>query len=349
MATFAEQVRSRWAAGVSALAPAQKKLRERLGPLRKRLEPLGQRLEPVRQRWDKLPGVRRLLLPAVFALFFLLFLRAGFPWDSVARRIEAEAGSSGVEVAIGAMGPAGLFGLRARDVHVRSAGEPGELVFPVVDLHPDVLPLLLGRTSFGFSAHGYGGTARGHARLSSDPRRPGLSSLELDLRGLDLHALPLPPSLQGAELAGRLGLKLDLPSLDPLETSSGKVSLSIQGAALVRAVARLEGGMSLTLPRVSLGDVDAAAAVEKGTARVERLSARGGDVDAEIDGTVALRPALMLSQADLHLKLRPSERWMQENPVVRGALGMLGPRGPDGSYTVTFSGPLLRLQTRPGR
>lgn len=349
MASFAERMRGRWTAGLSALGPARERLRERLGPLRRRLGPLGKRLAPLQQRLEKLPGVRRLRLPAVFAVFFLLFLRAGFPWDLVARRIEAEAGNGGVEVAIGAMGPEGLFGLRARDVRVRSPGEPGELVFPVVELNPDVLPLLLGRTSFGFTAHGYGGTARGHARLSSDPRRPGLSSLELDARGLDLHALPLPPSLQDAELAGRLGLKVDLPSLDPLETSTGKASLSIQGAALLRAVARLEGGMSLTLPRVSLGDVDAAAALDKGVAKVERLSARGGDVDAEVDGTIALRPALLLSQADLHLKLRPSERWMQENPVVRGALGALGPRAPDGSYTVTFSGPLLRLQPRPGR
>lgn len=342
MATFAERARGRWTASLSALAPARRRLREALQPLRLRLSPLQRRLE-------KLPGVRRLLLPGVFALFFLLFLRVGFPWDEVALRIEAMAAKSGVELAIGSLGPQGFFGLRARDVRVRSTGEPGELVFPVVELSPDVLPLLVGRTSFGFAAYGYGGTARGHARLSSDPRRPGLSSLELDARGLDLHALPLPPALQDAELAGRLGLKVELPSLDPLEASSGKASLSIQGATLVRAVARLEGGMSLTLPRISLGDVDAAAALDKGVAKVERLFARGGDVDAEVDGTVALRPALLLSQADLHLKLRPSERWMQENPVVRGTLGMLGPRAPDGSYTVSFSGPLLRLQPRPGR
>jgi hypothetical protein len=40
---------------------------------------------------------------------------------------------------------------------------------------------------------------------------------------------------------------------------------------------------------------------------------------------------------------------MQQNPVVRSALGFLGPRAGDGSYTVSLSGPLARLQSRPGR
>jgi type II secretion system protein N len=313
----------------------------RLAPLRKRLElKLGQ--------VQNLPRLRRLALPGLFLISLLLFVRSTFPYKMVARRVEAEGMRSGTEISIGDLSPKGLLGLRATDVKVRDAAG-GEYNLARVDVTPDLLPLLLRRTAFSFVVEGYGGTARGHARLASDPRVAALASLQLDAADLDLHALPLPISPQDAELVGRISLKLDLPALEPLEAGSGHGTLTVKGARVTRAVARLEGGMTMTLPQVSFGDVEAALVLEKGAAKIERLSARGGDVEADVDGSVALRPALALSQADLHLKVRPSEHWMQQNPLVRGALGFLGPRAGDGSYTVSLSGPLARLQSRPGR
>ena len=85
-------------------------------------------------------------------------------------------------------------------------------------------------------------------------------------------------------------------------------------------------------------------------ARVDKTLARGGDVDADVDGSVNLRPLLSLSQADLHVRFRPSDRWLNENAMVKGALGLIqNARQGDGSYIFTFSGPLARLTPRPGR
>ncbi|GAC1339732.1 MAG: hypothetical protein NVSMB23_09100 [Myxococcales bacterium] len=293
--------------------------------------------------------LRRFSAPALFVFAFGAFLILTFPYEVVARRIEIEARRAGNDLTIGSLGAAGLFGLRARDVKLRVPDGAGvlELDFARVDVKPDLLPLLLRRFAFGFSVEAYGGKAHGHGKLSNDPQLPGLTALQLEAQDLDLHALPL--STPDAEVAGKASLKLDLATLQPVEATTGSVNVRIQGASLVRAVARLEGGMTMSLPRVSLGEIECALTLDKGLAKVDRLSAKGGDIEADVDGSLKLRPAVALSQADLHARVKPNDRWLDSNPVLRSAMGFLGPRAPDGSYTVSATGPLLRLQPRPGR
>lgn len=295
------------------------------------------------------PVLRRLLLPAAFVLAFGLFLLLTFPYDVLARRIEAEALRAGVELSMGSISGKGLIGVRARDVRLRIAPSPGaeplpELRFDKADLSPDLLALILRRSSFGFSIDAYGGTARGHLALSNDPRQPGLQSLQLDARDLDLAALPI-RDMTGVNGTGKLRVAADLPSLAPVETAHGSVTLSMEGAGVTGGTITGVG-----VPRTTLGRVDGSVAVEKGMARVERTTARGGDIEADVDGTINLRPLLSLSLADLHVRFRPSDRWLNENPALRGMLGFIqNARQPDGAYLFTFSGPLARMQPRPGR
>jgi type II secretion system protein N len=295
------------------------------------------------------PGLRRLLLPAAGVIAFGLFLIVTFPYDTLARRIEVEAQGSGADVTIGSMGPAGLLGVRARDVKVRLAPAPGaealpELRFDKLDVSPDFLALLLRRTSFGFALAGYGGTAKGHVALSSDPKSPGVSALRIDARDIDLATLPF-KELGGVEASGKLQLKVDLSSMIPAETAGGAVTLLLDGGAVT-------GGMvqGFPMPRTSLGHLDGSVAVEKGIARLEKTSARGGDIDADVDGNVSLRPLLSLSQAELHVRFRPSDKWLDANAMIKGAIGLIqNARQGDGSYVFTFTGPLARMTPRPGR
>jgi type II secretion system protein N len=295
------------------------------------------------------PRVRRLLVPALGVLAFGLFLVLTFPYDVLARRIEVEAKSAGADLTIGSMGGTGLVGVRARDVRLRISPSPGaeptpELRFERADVRPDLLSLILRRTSFGFSLAGYGGTARGHMALSNDPRNPGVSSFRIDARDVDVSRLPL-RDWGGLAAVGKLQLNADLPTLLPAANANGSLSLSLEGGAVTGGTV-----MGFALPRTSLGHVEGAVAVEKGTAKVEKTSARGGDIDADVDGNINLRPLLSLSQADLHVRFHPSDRWLNENPAIRGMMGfMQNARQGDGSYLFTFTGPLSRMQPRPGR
>jgi type II secretion system protein N len=294
------------------------------------------------------PLLRRLLVPAAAVVAFGLFLVLTFPYDVLARRLEVEAQRVGAELTIGSLGPSGLAGLRAREVKLRLPAAPGETIPELrldrADLSPDLLALILRRTSFGFAFEGYGGTARGHAALSNDPRQPGLTSLRLDAHDVDLHALPL-KELAGVEASGKLQLKIDLPSLLPAEAANGSLSLTLDGGGVTGGTVQ-----GFPVPRTSLGKVEGGANIEKGLARVDKTTARGGDIEAEVDGNVTLRPLLALSQADLHVHFRFSDRWLNENAMIKGAIGLIqNARQADGSYIFTFSGPLARMTPRPGR
>jgi type II secretion system protein N len=297
---------------------------------------------------ERVQKLRRGAMPAVAVLSFLLFLLVTFPYEMIGRRMEAEAKRAGTDLSIGSIGGRGLFGLRARDVRLRllsSGAEPApELRFASVDVSPDLFALLLGRTSFAFRLEGYGGTARGHAALSNDPKFPGVQSLQLTSSDLDLRALPL-KELAGIDASGRATLQVDASSLQPPEGARG--SLSLNGRQFAVTGGTVSG---FSLPRTTLGDLDVSMTIDRGVARLDRAQARGGDFDLEADGTVRLRALLALSQADLHVRLRPSDRWLNENAFVKSALGLVqNARQPDGSYVFSFTGPLSRLSSRPGR
>jgi type II secretion system protein N len=295
------------------------------------------------------PKAQRWFLPVGGALAFLLFLIVTFPYDVLARRIEIEAQRAGAEVTIGRVGAGGIGSVRARDVRVRLASPPGapawpELRFERAKVSPDLFALLFRRTSFGFSLDGYGGSASGHVALSNDPRVPGVSSFRLDASDFDLAALPL-REMSGVGAAGKLRIKADLPALLPVETARGTFTASVDGAALTGGTV-----MGFAAPRTALGRVDGSFALEKGVARVDKTTARGGDIEADVDGNINLRPLLSLSQADLHVRFRPGERWLNENEMLKNMVGLIqNARQGDGSYVYTFTGPLSRMTPRPGR
>lgn len=285
------------------------------------------------------PVLRFLLIPLLFTICFVLSLALSFPYDTLARRLEYEAGRAGYEMTIGKLGHTGLFGLRAIDLKVRDPNNSFEL--DRVDVKPEIFALLLRRPAFSFSFDGYGGSGHGHASLAKDTGQ--LSALTLDAKEVDLHAV-LHNLIVGIDVAGRATLKIDLPSLTP-DAATGQVSLSVKDAAI-------SGGtvMGFPIPKTALGALEATAQVDKNVVKVDKAGLHGGDVDADLDGTVQLRPLRSLSIADLHVKFRPVEKWLNDNPMIRGSMGFVqNGKQSDGSYLFTLSGPISALQPRPGR
>jgi type II secretion system protein N len=309
--------------------------------------------------------VRRLLAPVAFVATFLLMIYLTFPYDVLGQRIEVEARATGWDVSIAKLGPAGLLGLRVRGVSLRQHDAPSmgvglaglgplpvvpaaaDLKLDRVDLHPQLLQLLLRQLAVGFYAESFGGEATGTAKLSNDPKAPGLSALQADFNDIDLKQLP--PSLaQGLEMTGRLVAKCDLNSLQVMEAAGGKLSLSLKGAAILKGMLNLGQGMNFPAPKVLLGDFNGVVTIDRGTAKIEQGKLSGGDVEADLDGTIKLKPLLSLSQAEIHVRFKPKDAWLEANPLIKSSLGFLGPKGSDG-YNFTLSGPLSRLAARPGR
>jgi type II secretion system protein N len=296
--------------------------------------------------------LRRLLAPIAFLATFGFFVYLTFPFDTVALRLQSEARKANVELTVESLGPLGPLGMRARGLSIRQPTEiPGvkgpEIKLDRLDVKPELIALVLRRIAIDFALEAYGGEGRGSVRFSNDPKLPGLLALTLDASEVDLKDVP--PGLVGEmELLGRLGIKADLTSLNQLETANGTASVNLKGGAVVKGTLKLGEGMGFPLPKVMLGDLSGSITIDKGNAKIDKLVMRGGDVDAEVDGTIRLKPLLSLSQADLKVKLRPQDKWLEQNPLIKSSLGFLGPKGPDG-YTLTLTGPLSRLQSRPGR
>jgi type II secretion system protein N len=299
-----------------------------------------------------IPWVRRLLAPVAFVATFLLMLYLTFPYEVLGQRIETEARQGGWDVSIGKLGPAGLLGLRARTLTAKQhdampGAAPLEVRLDRVDLHPHLLQLLLRQIAVGFDVESFGGEAKGTAKLSNDTKAPGLAALQLDVSDIDLKQLP--PSLaQGLEMTGRLAAKCDVNSLQVLEAAGGKVSLTLKGAAILKGMLKLGEGMNFPAPKVLLGDFNGSVTIDRGTAKIEQAKLSGGDIEADLDGTIKLKPLLSLSQAEIHVRFKPKDAWLEANPLIKSSLGFLGPKGSDG-YNFTLTGPLSRLTPRPGR
>jgi type II secretion system protein N len=288
-----------------------------------------------------------MLAPLLFVASLLFFLFQTFPYETLSQRISSEARTAGYDLTIGALSHAGLLGLSATDVHIKAinadtASGPLELKLEKLVLKPELLGLLLRRTAVAFNVEAYGGNAHGLVRVSNDPKAPGLSALQLSADAFDLKSLP-PSLVEGIEMIGQLGIQADVSSLQALEGSAGTISFALKGSALVKGTV-----MGFPLPKVMLGDLTGSMAIDKGVAKLEKMQLRGGDVDAEFEGTVRLKPLLMASQADLKVHLKPKESWLDANPLVKGSIGFLGPKQGDG-YWVSVTGPLSHLAPRPGK
>ncbi|MBS2024348.1 MAG: type II secretion system protein GspN [Deltaproteobacteria bacterium] len=293
----------------------------------------------------------RWLWPALFVLTLPLFIKLTFPYDAVAQRLQSEASKQNVELSIASMSSSGLLGVAASGVKVRqpptSAGPSPEIELDRVSVSPDLLSLITRKVGFGFDVDAFGGNARGKARVSSDPKQPGLTALELDAKDLDLKSLPL-QQLGSAEAIGKLSLKTSLPALEPVESTSGSVAITLKNAALIKALLPVPGMGNLTLPKTMLGELDGALTIDKGIAKVDKFALRGGDVEADVEGTIRLKALVAVSDLNLHVRLKFTDRWLDANPLVKGSLGFLGPKGTDG-YWITVSGPLQRPNVRPGK
>ena len=293
------------------------------------------------------PWARRLLVPVIFtaALFFFLF--ATFPYDALSQRIVSEARAAGYDVTIGSLGHSGFLGLVANDVRLKpisadAAGGALELKLDKLTLKPEVLGLFLRRTAVAFNVEAYGGTAHGVARFSNDPKTPGLSALQLTADTFDLKELP-PSLLAGLEVIGQIGMQADVTSLQALEASSGTLALNLKGGAIVKGML-----MGFPLPKTTLGELTGSLSIDKGVAKLEKVELRGGDVEAEVEGTIRLKPLLMLSQAELKVRLKPKDAWLNATPLLKGSIGFLGPKQGD-AYNATLSGPLSHLTPKVGR
>jgi type II secretion system protein N len=290
----------------------------------------------------------RLAYGAFALLSFALALRWTFPADAAKQRLVLEAAARGWQVEAERVGPGGLLGLSAEGLTIESGSG---LKVPVDELTASLrlLPLLVGRRSVAFDASLYDGRVSGTADLSGDAR-----SVKVTVAGLDLgRVLPLRKAL-GADLLGIVDGEADvvLPSAAD-QKPTGQIELAVKEAGIAGGqvpVPGMTGGLSL--PRTSLGTVNARVKLDQGRATFERLEATGGDAELSAQGLYAvLQPRLAAAPLFGRAKVKAQEAFWSK-PQTQGLKGLAdaalaSSRGRDGAWNFQVAGSVGRPQLKP--
>jgi len=297
----------------------------------------------------ELEGWRR---PAAYSAFFLaafLFaLHHTFPIEAVQERLILEAAARGWQLRMNDLAPAGLAGVRAREVTLQT--RDGTRI-PVEEVTASVKPfaLLAGRRAVAFEASLFDGRVSGVSEQGRTVQR-----LALHASGIDLARVGAMRQVTGLNLAGTLSCDMDvtLDASDPSK-SAGKIELTVKNSAVQGGEIAVPGmGGGLTVPKVALGTVTARGTVRGARADFERLEARGDDVEMSAEQLFAqLQTRVELSPLAGRARLRLSDGfWLRGGtaslrPVVEMALASAKNR--DGTYGFQIYGTLGKPQLRP--
>jgi type II secretion system protein N len=291
---------------------------------------------------------RRLRL-SLYALFFALCLGMGilltFPYDALARRLEQEVAhaSPGTTLVIGEIGPALPLGVRLAKVVYATEGKNGspgtKWSVDRIRLTPAWLALLTGKPGVAFSIDLLAGQLSGRAALAH-----GGLSLKASFDHMLLDDGKVVEEHIGLGLAGTLHGSLEADVGPDGKVGDAHLLATVDGA-------KLKGGKvaGFTLPAADLGTPDLEVVVAKGEATVKKLEAKSPDLDLTATATSTLRPVVSLSPVKGSLRLKPSDKFLDRNPALKGALGLLGSmRKPDGTIELPLNGTLSRPMSMPG-
>ena len=265
---------------------------------------------------------------SVFALLFCLYLT--FPYDAVRERVQREADGAGLYVKMGSLGP-GLRGITATDVQVRkkllgNETKPAEpLMVKSISLRPALFP-----PGVAFHANALGGKVDGSVGGLGD------TAVRVEWSGLDLSQGNM-KAFSGVDLAGTVSgaLSLDVPkatigggkSSEPdLGQANGSLKLALDGVQVNGGTVNVAIPMygpeptPVDLPKIGIGDIDAAMKFEKGTGNVERFSAKGNGLEASATGTLKLAKRLEYAEPNLEFRLKMDGEFIKALGVYSAAL-----------------------------
>jgi len=236
-----------------------------------------------------------------------------------------------------------------------------------------------------FSAKALGGTIEGSVThkptaAKETPDKPGAKkdpmsrfdrTFKIELEGLTLNDIaPLRDAI-GVPVTGSLKGTIDLTlEQSRADHANGTIALDIEGFCLpgdkspkacptgdpekegkvhfkVPALKAVFGNDDFPLPPVKIGNVPIQVAVKNGVARFEKMEAKGGDVDMNIDGAITLKEQVNESDVSLGLRFKFNDSYKKKGESTAGLLMALesepklrAGKRPDGFYSLRVAGPM---------
>lgn len=299
---------------------------------------------------------------AFFLTCFVLFAYWTFPYERVrdllmAKVAENPSPGARTKLTIGELGPHWLSGVAMSAVALeRSTGTadetPSRLAFDELTLHASPLALLFGGISLDFGAEIGDGEIDGSYEADEDePTR-----VEAELDEVDLGQLGV-GSYLGVPVAGAATGTIDVTLAKEAAGTNGNVELTIVGLRLAdgKTPVKIPGmGGGLTIAPVDAGTLEIKLTVRDGVATIEKMEAKGKDLELSGSGSVRIATPFAQSRADVTLGVKFTEGYkrsnektklafelMEQNPLIKRSIGS------DGMIRFKLSGPVTALRSAP--
>jgi type II secretion system protein N len=309
--------------------------------------------------------------PLFYTFAFWFFAYLTFPHDRLRDRLVAEfnarqTGEKPLRLEVEDTSWYWLTGIEAEGVKLTSIApapsEEGKAAKPKVvtldELHvrASLLRLLIGTLHMSFGADAFGGTITGVTSDADDAR-----SIEMEIEDVSVADLPILGEAVGLPLTGTLAGTVDLRLPEAkLARGEGKIDLKISGITVGDGKAKIRD--AIALPKLDAGELVLDAEATNGRLKVNKLTAKGTDIEFIADGAIRLRDPFESSLAELSVRFKFADSYTNKNDVTRGLFGAPGSsvpglfdldpknrraKRPDGYYGWRISGPISHLNFEP--
>ncbi len=274
-----------------------------------------------------------------------------FPFDRLRDRIVGDFNSHQgptSRLKIGDMSGYWLSGIEAENIAITQAakGKVGELgtenkpkVIKINSAHVSLslLRVLVGTMAVSFGAEAFGGQVSGTVASGSNEQ-----TFDIGLESLNVGQMPVLDDLVGLPMKGNLQGQSEIVLSDrKWAKADGKLGLVIDNLRVGDGKAKVLN--AIALPEVNVGKVSLSATIAAGRLKVDKLNAKGPDLDLVVEGGVRLRDPVGASMLDLNLRFRFSDAYRGKNETTRALLGEPGSKAP-GLFEIT---PQVQKSKRP--
>jgi type II secretion system protein N len=283
--------------------------------------------------------------PLFFFLCFVFFAYKTFPYERLADRLVQEAQAQGYEIEIIDLTHSGLTGLTFENLRLVLPAEgegspPVDVIFDELTVSTTLFSLISDTKSYSFDAELAGGEAEGDIVL-------GENTMEVDaeLDDINLEALPILRKFTKVPLSGTLNGDIVLAMPSEIGESTGNVEITIDGLNVGDGESKLEipGWGGLTLDKADAGNLELVATIEEGSAKIERATSHGKDVELDVLGRVRLRRPLKRSELNIMLRVKIQDAYKERSAKVATMLelassGLKAAQTADGAIQYVVAG-----------
>ena len=246
-----------------------------------------------------------------FTLFmFVVGLYLTFPWDAARDRVlDLASKAAGTRIAAKRLEPHWVTGIEAEGLEI---GDKDPIVIDKVRVRAHVLAFLTGKQGFSVWMPIGKGEIDADITLSEE-----LIDADVVVAKVQLDQVAPLLAASGLPLMGTVDFKADvvLGRKDP-KRSNGKMVLTTEGLAIEKG-----GKLGMVpVPELTLGNLKLEAPITDGKMEFKNTRLPGTDLEIALDGAVNLMAAVGKSNLNLMLGLKPTEKLLSSDPLLRPIL-----------------------------